>query len=187
MAEEASLSDDHKKDVKVGETAKKDAKKSGGFVQKYKWYILGGVILVGLVLVWLVNRNQGSSGGTSADAGDQSAINPSTGYLNGSPADLAALGSGGVSAAAPGPPGDPGEPGPAGPAGAPGSSSVNLYQMAKKILQARGIKNPSTQQIWNVRNTLEHIGARPVTHKPPVHKPTPKKGMQMKPGAKKAA
>lgn len=168
MAEEAKLSDNAGKDVKVGETGKKDVKKGKGFVQKYKWYILGGVVLIGVIVVWWVNR-KGAGGSGSQDAGSQASVDPSTGYLNGSPADLAAQGASGVSAAAPGLDGPPGPAGPQGPAG-----RVSLYAIAKRILEGRGILNPTHNQIMNVRNTLEHIGTRPVTHNPPVtHKPTP--------------
>jgi len=140
-------------------------------------------VLLGVILVWFVNRKNGAAGGTSQDASSQAAVDPNTGYLNGSPADLAALGSSGISAGAP-VQGDPGPAGPSGPTGPAGP--VSLYAIAKRILEARGIHNPSRAQIMHVRATLEHVGLKPITHKPVQHKNPVGNAPKMHPGKKAA-
>lgn len=69
-------------------------KKKTGFA-KYQWWILGG--FAGLVIIYFVMKSSGGASSTSATAspiGQGSDIDPQTGYLAGSAADLAALGEG---------------------------------------------------------------------------------------------
>src|SRR5690242_11555784 len=94
--------------------------KNGDFVKKYKWYIIGGVAVVGILFVALRGKGASSGTGSGQSAGDyasQNAINPATGYLYGSPADLAAQGAGSTQTGIPGPQGPAGPAGPPGPAG----------------------------------------------------------------------
>jgi hypothetical protein len=90
---------------KAGDKGVKPTGKMGGWVEKHKTIAYGGMALV-LVLLYLFMKKGGSasSAGTTA-AGDntaaQSGIDPATGYLYGSPADMAALGSSGTSASTP--------------------------------------------------------------------------------------
>lgn len=102
-----------------------DGKKSkkGGGLQKYKWYIIGGIVVLGILFVAIRSANKASnatdtSAPSTSDLANMNGINPGTGYLYGSPADLAAQGAGSTQV-----PGPPGPAGPAGPAGPPGSSS----------------------------------------------------------------
>jgi hypothetical protein len=72
-----------------------DTKKTKKGLGKYKWWIAGGA--VGLVMVFLIMRSSGSSSSTNTAAQQAASnaadnIDPQTGYLSGSAADLAALG-----------------------------------------------------------------------------------------------
>jgi hypothetical protein len=107
---------------KTAATGKPGGKESG--FGKYKWWIIGGgLLLVGLF--WYFSRNSGSTSAQTAASNQaaQSGIDPATGYLYGSPADIAALGGSGSVAATPGPQGPAGPAGPAGPTGPPGGST----------------------------------------------------------------
>jgi hypothetical protein len=106
-------------------------KKKGGLMAHPMW--LAGAGAVVLVIFWFMARNKsGSSAATqsSAQQASQSGIDPSTGYLYGSPADVAALGGSGSVTATPGPNGPAGPQGPAGPAGPSGKQyqPINLKQ-----------------------------------------------------------
>lgn len=99
-------------------------KGKGLFKDKKNLLILGGIVLVGIVFVAIrsANKNAAANGNTSAvtsPVGAGSAVNPATGYLYGSPADLAAQGASGTVSGVPGPAGPQGPPGPAGPPGKP--------------------------------------------------------------------
>lgn len=99
---------------KPPEGGKKTGK--GLFKDKKNWLILGAVVLIGIVFVAIrsANKNAGTGNAGTATTGAGPAVNPATGYLYGSPADLAAQGASGTVA------GPPGPAGPAGPAGPPG-------------------------------------------------------------------
>jgi LysM repeat protein len=71
-----------------------DTKKTAKGMGKYKWWIIGGG--VGLVIIFLVMKSAGNSSTTATQAAASAAdnIDPQTGYVAGSAADLAALGEG---------------------------------------------------------------------------------------------
>jgi len=106
---------------KKTDAAKPADGKKGGFFQKYKVWLLGGGAVV-LAIFWLMSRNSSGSTATPASTAQNNGINPATGYLYGSPADIAALGGSGSVAATPGPQGNTGATGAKGPAGPPGRS-----------------------------------------------------------------
>lgn len=96
-------------------------KKKKGF-KKYQWYAIGGVILLAIIYFAVKRSNQNSNAASMNSGTNQGAIDPATGYLYGSPADLAALGQTGNSSeggpvGAQGPQGPQGPPGPQGPVG----------------------------------------------------------------------
>lgn len=99
-------------------------KKGGLFKNKKSLYIVGGIALLGVIFVAVhsANKSANDAAGASNQSGlqpsDMMGINPSTGYLYGSPADSAAS-NGEV-----GPVGPAGPPGPAGPAGPPGKTTL---------------------------------------------------------------
>lgn len=125
-------------------------KKKGGMLKgNRKYYLIGGGML--LVVIFFAVRSSNSKANVSnapsaADSAMQGGINPSTGYLYGSPADLAASGAGSSVTGLPGPAGPAGPTGPTGPAGPPGKTTL-----------------PGS--------TSGHPIPKPV---PPVHRPVPK-------------
>lgn len=98
---------------------KKHGKKQG--FKKYQWWVIGGAVLLG-VLYFAVKRSNQNSSAPPANPNINGATDPATGYLYGTPADLAALGqTGNASEGGPtGAQGPAGPQGPPGPAGAPG-------------------------------------------------------------------
>jgi hypothetical protein len=73
----------------------KKAEAQQGFLGKYKWYIVGGAAVIAILVFLFVSKSNANSSGSSASTADQasqSGIDPATGYLYGSQADLAALG-----------------------------------------------------------------------------------------------
>jgi LysM repeat protein len=127
--------------------------KKGNFVGKYKWYIVGGIAVIGILFVSMKGKGGGGqdSSQSAGDYASQNAINPSTGYLYGSPADLAAQGSGSMQTSIPGPQGPPGPAGPAGPAGSNPPPHSTLPSRIKtpphlaKIADARRVVTPVSQ------------------------------------------
>lgn len=106
--------------------SEKKGKGKGGKLQKYKWYIIGGIVVLGILFVAIRSANKASnaadtSAPSTSDLANMNGINPGTGYLYGSPADLAAQGAGSTQV-----PGPPGPAGPAGPAGPPGPAGGTL-------------------------------------------------------------
>lgn len=112
----------------MAEEEKKPKGKGSAFWKKYKWWIVGGAGALAAVIVFVVHKsNSGSSSASNQSAlgSTQSGVDPATGYLYGSPADLATLGTSGTSTSSPvggtqgatGPQGTAGPQGPAGPAG----------------------------------------------------------------------
>jgi LysM repeat protein len=98
------------------------AKKGGAVFKKYKWWFIGaGGVFLGIIFVAVKKANSATGSTTSAadTTAAQNGINPATGYLYGSPADVAAQGGGGTSTG--------GVPGPAGPAGPPGQPGVQGF------------------------------------------------------------
>ena len=100
-------------------------KKGGLFKNKKSLYIVGGIALLGVIFVAVHSANKSANQGAAASdqssgltPSDMMGINPSTGYLYGSPADNAAS-NGQV-----GPAGPAGPQGPAGPAGPPGKTTL---------------------------------------------------------------
>lgn len=96
------------KDKKGGEG------KKGGFFEKYKLWIFGGIGVL-IVVLYFMMRSNSAAAGTTASAGTpqsvavpsgsgdtSSNIDPATGAVYGSPADVAALGGSGSVAATPG-------------------------------------------------------------------------------------
>lgn len=110
--------------------SEKKGKGKGGKLQKYKWYIIGGIVVLGILFVAIRSANKASNAADSStpstsDLANMNGINPGTGYLYGSPADLAAQGSSGtVAQGPPGPAGPAGPAGPPGPAGSPGKPGL---------------------------------------------------------------
>jgi LysM repeat protein len=105
------------------EEPKNDAapKGKGSFFKKNKMAIIAAGILLAVVLLYMVSRKGSTSGSTSAaQTAASGAVDPGTGYLYGSPADLAAMGSSGAVSSVPGPAGATGPAGPAGPQGPTG-------------------------------------------------------------------
>lgn len=103
------------------ETGEKENKRGKSGVKKYQWWIVGGVVLLAVIFFAVKKSNQNSNAAPS-NANLQGSVDPATGYLYGSPADMAALGQTGSSSeggpvGAQGPAGPQGPPGPAGPAG----------------------------------------------------------------------
>lgn len=115
------MADEIKSDTPVNqEVGGKGKKKKEGFA-KYKWWIIAGAIIVVLLVVWYMHQNNTSSAAnTAASSPATDNIDPATGFPNGSPADLAALGSSGSLLTTPGPAGSTGPEGPAGPTGPAG-------------------------------------------------------------------
>jgi len=185
MAEDATGNDET---VKVGKGDKKPGK--GGFVKKYKWWILGGGAALVLIIVLYMRSNAGASAAAAqpdASTNGTAAIDPATGYEEGTPADIAALGGSGSQSGLPGPAGATGATGATGTAGKPSqkgtiagpSTAPDAWSIATSILEGRGVKNPSHAQIHAVWAQLEKIGTKrspkPVTHKPPQKRsPNPK-------------
>ena len=136
--------------------------KFGGKNQKY--YILGGIVLLGVLFVAVRSANKNANSGGS-DSGQQSGltpsdmmgINPSTGYLYGTPADNAALNGDTGPAGPAGPAGPTGPAGPAGPAGpkGPAGGSTGGTKTPPK-------KHPKPSSDWYVikpGDTLSQIAA----------------------------
>lgn len=105
-----------------------EKKKGKGLLKdKKSLYIVGGIALLGVIFIAVrsANKSADQSSGASSQSGlqpsDMMGINPSTGYLYGSPADSAAS-NGEVGPT--GPAGPAGPVGPAGPAGAPGKTTL---------------------------------------------------------------
>lgn len=120
--------------------------KKGILEGKNKKWIYGGMALVLVVLLYFLRKSSSSSSttGTGAATAASSDIDPETGAVYGSPADVAALGGSGSQAATPGPQGATGATGatgPAGPAGASGSGNglVKLtFAQAQKLAGPKG-------------------------------------------------
>lgn len=194
MSDEVKASDPADKHVS-GKPGKEDLKgKKGGKLEKYKWWIVGGLAFV-VLLAFYFMRNKGGSGAANAAQAGGDNIDPATGYPTGSAADLAALGSSGSlqqlpttgnSGGSVGDPGTAGAAGPAGPAGAKGApgKTPDLWSIATMILKGRGVKNPSHHAIYEVWKTLSHIGTKPVSTKP-AHGPTPTRKPKPHPGPMK--
>ena len=90
--------------TKAGDKGVKPTGKASGWIEKHKTIAYGGMALVLVVLyLFLKKGGSASSSGTTATGSStgSSGIDPATGYLYGSPADLAALGSSGTSATTP--------------------------------------------------------------------------------------
>jgi len=107
----------------MAEEVKTGSDKKAGF-KKYQWWVLGGLVLLMVIYFAVKRSNQNAnSATTNPNTAIQGGIDPASGYLYGSPADIAALGgqSEGVtgSPGPVGPPGPAGPPGPTGPAGTP--------------------------------------------------------------------
>lgn len=101
----------------------KEKGKKGGTLSKYKWYFVGGGVLLIVIYIAVKRSNANSNSSTSAQPSN---VDPATGYSAGSPADLAALGystnsSSGSESTTPGPAGPAG---PAGPTGATGKTGA---------------------------------------------------------------
>lgn len=120
MAESEVKANDPVKEAGEKKASEKPGdKKKSNFWAKYKIWVAGGAAIV-LAIFWLMSRGKSGGSGQSQAAQQQqyaaqNGINPATGYLYGSPADVAALGGSGSVTATPGPRG------PAGPRGKPGA------------------------------------------------------------------
>lgn len=85
--------------------------KVGGKLQKYKWWLIGGLAVIAVVVFWIVNHQQ--SAGTASAQGTPPGVDPSTGV----PYSMESGASGFYGFG-----GTPGTPGPAGPAGPRGKT-----------------------------------------------------------------
>jgi resuscitation-promoting factor RpfA len=95
-----------------------DKAKKKGSLGKYKWWMIGGgLVVLGILFVAVRSANKNTSTSASPSTAAQGGINPATGYLYGSPADIAAQQSSGGYTGAQGPAGPAGPAGPPGPAG----------------------------------------------------------------------
>jgi len=132
------------------------AGKKGGFYEKNKKWIYGGMAIV-LILLFFFLRKSSSTSNAQTAAQQQATtaanggIDPATGYLYGSPADNAALGGSGTVTATPGP---AGATGPAGPAGPSGNGVVSqVYTTGgtghRTLTQLASALGTSTQSIIN--------------------------------------
>lgn len=147
------------------------AGKTGNFYEKHKTSIWIGAAILGILIIWLIMRgssNSASNTGTAANVSpDSSNLGPSLGS--------GSFGAGGFNGA-PGPAGPAGATGATGPKGATGATgkTPSLWQIAKEALEGKGIRNPTSSQIWHERKTLFGIGGgkkkiarRPGPVKPP--------------------
>lgn len=98
--------------------------KKGGKLEKYKWWIIGGLLLIGALVFFFVNKSKQNANqqGTQTPAGTPSGVDPSTGVpYSMEYGDYGAAGYGGFGGygggGGPGPPGPPGPRGPRGPRG----------------------------------------------------------------------
>jgi resuscitation-promoting factor RpfA len=155
--------------------AAKGKKGKGGAFKKYKWWFIGGgAVLLGIIYVAIKKSNSNSAASTTgnpAGTATQSGINPATGYLYGSPADVAASGSSGTVAGTPGPAGATGAtgatgaPGPAGAAGKTGATgkagAPGKYYPPKGAPPIKSLPHPAPgQYIVKPGDTLSGIAAK---------------------------
>lgn len=182
------MPDQSKGEIKAKDDLKKDVKVKGGESktwQKYKWWIIGGGIVVALIIVWYIHSQGGqvNAAATQAADGSQSDIDPATGFPYGSASDLAALGESqpnpSVNGTGVGSDGSTGAAGATGATGATGKAGKpeDLWDIAINILKARGVKSPTHNQIEGVWNTLRKTGEpkAPAPKKAAAKKPVPKK------------
>jgi preprotein translocase subunit SecG len=139
-------------------------KKPGNFLQKHSM-IIAGIAAVVLVIFYFMARNKGSNANSQAAQNAQNlaagqGINPSTGYLYGSPADIAALNGSGSVTATPGPQGPAGPQGPPGKGGPQGKDYQPISLAQARLLWKNGQKpyyyNISTGQYTQATNV--HAG-----------------------------
>jgi|SRR5277367_1848526 len=110
-------------DKKIGP----ESKGKGSFVEKHKPWLYGGVAIVLVIIFLLMRHSSSSASSTPSTTAANSGIDPSTGYLYGSPADIAAQGGSGTTSTIPGPAGSTGATGATGatgPAGAAGKAAT---------------------------------------------------------------
>lgn len=103
--------------------AEEEAAKPKGnwFKKNKKFVIVGGVAALLLVLYLFMHKSSANaSAANQQTVAANGGIDPGTGYLYGSPADLAAMGGAGAYSSVPGPAGAQGPAGPAGPQGKQG-------------------------------------------------------------------
>jgi|ERR1700677_1210617 len=131
--------------------------KKGGFYNKNKKWIYGGMAVVLILLFFFLRKSSSASSASQQSAATTAAnggIDPATGYLYGSPADTAALGGSGTVTATPGPAGDTGATGATGPAGPAGNGVVSqVYTTGgtgqRSLSQLASALGTSTQSIIN--------------------------------------
>lgn len=79
--------------------------KTGKWIEQHKAVAYGGMVVILILLFVFLRKSGGASSGqpasTAANTAAQGGIDPSTGYLYGSPADIAAMGGSGTSAGFP--------------------------------------------------------------------------------------
>lgn len=139
---------------------KEKVPKPGKF-SKYKWYIVGGMAVIAVLVFYFVRKsNANASGSTSTTSG--STLDPATAAALQSALQAQAAGSLSQQAATgpAGPAGATGPAGPAGPAGPPGTKPPNVPPV-----NPGGPRQPSTQSTFSsytVRagDTLASIAAR---------------------------
>ena len=132
--------------------------KKGGFYNKNKKWIYGGMAVVLILLFFFLRKsssvNAAASQQSAATTAANGGIDPATGYLYGSPADTAALGGSGTVTATPGPQGSTGATGATGPAGPAGNGITSqVYTTGgtgqRSLSQLASALGTSTQSIIN--------------------------------------
>ena len=141
--------------------------KKGMLQGKQKWYLIGGLAIIAvLVLVFVKKSNANANGSAAQTTAANNGINPATGYLYGSPADQAAQGGGSGGSpgqqGATGPAGPAGATGPAGPAGATGPRGSQGATPVPKNTGSPGTKPMTASGSYTVRagDTLASVAAR---------------------------
>lgn len=120
-------------------------------LKKHKGILIAGLALA-VILAYFLYHGQSSSAAAPATAQD---LTPDNSGL--SSADLGSLLSGTVGQMGPaGPTGETGATGATGAKGATGKAGTpsDPWQLAKESLEAKGIKNPSSSQIWHERGRI---------------------------------
>jgi len=141
--------------VKDGDSKEANEKhpKKGGKLSKYKWYIIGGLAVIAVIVFYISRKNAASSNTTaSTPAGTQSGVDPSTGLPYASEYGYGGLGATGAAGPA-GPAGTTGKPGKRGPTGKPGkrgpTGKPGKKPPVKKKKHVPGFESPAAVMTHN--------------------------------------
>lgn len=142
--------------------------KKGMLTGKNKWYVVGGLALIAVLVFFFVRKSNSASSGTTAQT---ASIDPATGFPYGSAQDQATLAaqsaSGGVAASqgAQGDTGAAGATGPAGPAGpagptGPAGNTTTTSGNGSGGTTSKKIGTASSSYVVKAGDTLASIAAR---------------------------